>query len=98
MHVCSVTHGTGPVCLAGWLSGCPPQDEEEFFAAEQERARAAAHAAWEHDVAEKHRLAKMAEEKEAFAEQVSTRRAAEFAALKVGGGVTGWGWLGAGGV
>lgn len=50
---------------------------------EQERARAAAHAAWERDVAEKHRLAKMGEERAAFAEAVTSRRAAEFEALKV---------------
>ena len=61
------------------------QEGEELYLQEQERARQAAHAAWEHDLAEKHRLAKMAEERDMFAAAVVERRAAEFAAIKVGG-------------
>jgi hypothetical protein len=40
-------------------------------------------AAWELDIQEKHRLEKMLPFKEQFANQIMTRRAEEFAALKV---------------
>ncbi|KAL6776514.1 EIF3A [Auxenochlorella protothecoides x Auxenochlorella symbiontica] len=46
------------------------------------QAARAARAAWEADVAEKARLALLAQDREAFAEQVQARRAEEFAAAR----------------
>lgn len=77
----------------------PPllQDDEALFHSEASAFKAAHLAAWEHDLAEKGRLAKMEGDRAAVAEQIRARRAEEFAALKVGG--VGCWWLsGAGGM
>jgi len=52
--------------------------EAQQVAAQQHRAQ------WELDVVEKARLARMTDEVDAFREQIVTRRAEEFRALKVG--------------
>jgi len=58
------------------------QDEERHHE-ELKRFAAQHRAAWEVDVEERRRLDKMAEEKDAFAAQITTRRSAEFEALQV---------------
>ena len=52
--------------------------EAQQVAAQQHRAQ------WELDVVEKARLARMTDEVDSFREQIVTRRAEEFRALKVG--------------
>ena len=53
------------------------------FREAQKRAALEHRQAWEVDIQEKHRLEKMAEAKEALANDIMTRRAAVFARLKV---------------
>jgi hypothetical protein len=60
------------------------QEGEELFKSEAEAAKLAHRAAWEHDLSEKARVAKMQADREALAQQIQARRAEEFAALKVG--------------
>lgn len=53
------------------------------FEKEQKRLAEVHRKAWEEDVQEKRRLEKMTEAKDQLAEDIMTRRAAEFARLKV---------------
>ncbi|KAL4448023.1 hypothetical protein ABPG75_005242 [Micractinium tetrahymenae] len=58
------------------------KDDEDQFHSEAGAFKAAHRAAWEADLAEKKRLAKLAADRAAVAEQIQARRAEEFAALK----------------
>lgn len=59
------------------------QEGEELFKSEAEAGKVAHRAAWEHDLSEKARVARMRGDREALAQQIQARRAEEFAALKV---------------
>ena len=58
-------------------------DDEEVFEKEQERLAEVHRKAWEEDIKEKHRLQRMFEAKEALADEIMSRRKAEFEALQV---------------
>ncbi|KAL4444951.1 hypothetical protein ABPG77_004001 [Micractinium sp. CCAP 211/92] len=58
------------------------KDDEQLFHSEAGAFKAAHRAAWEADLAEKQRLAKVADDRAAVAQQIQARRAEEFAALK----------------
>jgi hypothetical protein len=57
--------------------------DEVDFKEEQKRLAEEHKKAWEVDIQEKHRLEKMSEAKDTLAHEIMTRRAAEFARLKV---------------
>ncbi|PSC76450.1 eukaryotic translation initiation factor 3 subunit A-like [Micractinium conductrix] len=57
------------------------KEDEELFHSEAGAFKAAHRAAWEHDLAEKQRLAKMGADRDEVAAAIQARRAEEFAAL-----------------
>ncbi|KAI3438410.1 hypothetical protein D9Q98_000841 [Chlorella vulgaris] len=58
------------------------REDEEVFRSEAGAAKLAHRAAWEHDLAEKQRLARVAADRALVAQQIQARRAEEFEALK----------------
>ncbi len=68
------------------------KEDEARHHEELERFSAQHRAAWEVDVEERRRLDKMAQERDKFAAQITSRRSAEFEALKVR--PPSWCWMG----
>ena len=58
-------------------------EDEKLFIAEQKRLAEVHRQAWEEDIKEKERLSRMADAKNALAEEIMSRRKTEFEALRV---------------
>jgi len=83
----SVQNAWLPFGLSPWLTWyclvVQLEVDEVDFKEEQKRLAEEHKKAWEVDIQEKHRLEKMAEAKDTLAHDIMTRRAADFARLKV---------------